>query len=144
MSAQPSTIRASDAPTVEQGLHSDESLATAARVLAFWHEQRNVSALKALEAFPSLAENKSLFLDLVLEEYQLQRHQRPAVDIHSFCQQFEPLGSLMNRSILRALEVQEYLDCHPELLQLVTDFEWPAVGDSLQGFHVIEELGAEL
>lgn len=51
------------------------------------------------------------------------------------------MGSAVERSIFRAIEVQHYLDDHPELLRLTCDFEWPAAGDCLQGFQVIEELG---
>ena len=52
---------------------------------------------------------------------------------------FDVLAVRLNIQFL--LQVQTYLDCHPELLKLVSDFQWPEAGDCLQGFRVVEELG---
>ena len=141
MSVQPSTIRASTEPTVENDIHSDESLAATARILAYWHEQHDTNALAAIEAFPNLLQKKTLLLDLVLEDYKSRRQASPGIQIREFCEQFRCFGGSLEHSIFRALEVQTYLDCHPELLQLVSDFQWPEAGDCLQGFRVVEELG---
>lgn len=139
MSSHPTTIRVTTEATLEDKSLSDAPSATV-RILDFWRNQSNARIQRTIEAFPSLAANKSLLLDLILKEFKLQRQEFP-VPIDDFCDQFRHLDSSMEQSIVRALEVQEFLDDHPELLEHVVDFQWPSPGDFLQSFQVVEELG---
>jgi serine/threonine protein kinase len=140
MNSHQSTVRCASAPTIGDGGQSGCRPAEIAAIEDFWSKQSDEMVLRTIDAFPALATDKSLLLDLVLKEYKLRGEQRP-VSRDEFCEQFHCLGESMERSIVRALEVQAYLDEHRELLGLITDFEWPKPGDNLQGFQVVEELG---
>lgn len=136
----PTTVRTSAGPTVNDiGVGAAESSAVA-RIMEYWRKQTDASVMQAIEEFPSLLENKSLLLDLVLKDFQ-HRRQNSQIPIDEYCENFRQFGSSIEQSIFRALEVQDYFDAHPELLELVARFDWPSSGDYLQGFQVVEELG---
>src|SRR3972149_272486 len=58
-----------------------------------------------------------------------------------FSDRYRELNSTLRRSIVRLLEVQDYLDSHPDLLELVEAFEWPEIGDVIHRFQIVDELG---
>lgn len=140
MSDYPTTVRVPAFPTIERNVASNATRSSEQQVRHFWRNQQNPSVLQTLEEFPSLLENQSLLLDLVIEEFQ-GCQQEEAVSVDRFCEQFQHLGSSLEQSLFRAVEVQDYLNRHPELLELVTEFGWPKPGDSLEGFAVVDELG---
>jgi hypothetical protein len=94
-----------------------------------------------LQAFPSLVNDRALFLDLVREEYKACRRDTPHVAIDQFSKQFCEFGTSLEQSIIRLLQVEDYFDRHPELLQLVEAYAWPEPGQVVQGFQILEEMG---
>lgn len=95
----------------------------------------------ASQSTPSPLQGKSLFLNMVLEDYKEEQRESPDLSISHFLERFSGLGNSIRQSAVRLLEVQQYLDGHPELLDLVEQFAWPASGDTVQGFCILEELG---
>lgn len=139
MTGRPSTIRTSEERTIEAPASSDAPRCVS-RIVKFWREQADANVIRTCEAFPFLPANRSLLLDLAVEEFKLKRNAN-ASDARRYCARFRKFGESVENSIFRAIEVQNYLDCHPELMELVVDFQWPSPGDSLEGFLVLEELG---
>jgi len=140
MSNHSTTIRMTTERTIEDECAPFASLSATKPVIDYWQQQSDANVLRTLEAFPSLVENKSLLIDLIVREYKLKRLKH-SVPLDEFCGQFRHLSHTIEKSIFRALEVQEYLDDHPELLELVAEFEWPRAGDCLHSFQIVEELG---
>src|SRR5207245_1928549 len=70
-------------------------------------------------------QDRSLLLGLAIEEYEAQRDSQPGMDLDRHCHRFREFGSSIERSILRQLEAQRYLDDHPELLEALSLPEWP-------------------
>jgi eukaryotic-like serine/threonine-protein kinase len=118
-----------------------EALSAIDRVRRFWKNDAGMDVQRTIREFPSLVYEKSLLLDLVLEEFKARRRAAPELTVQSYCSQFQFVGAGIQQSIFRLLEVQDYLDRHPELLELAEDFNWPEPGDDIQGFCVVEELG---
>src|SRR3990172_7207012 len=118
MSSHPTTIRAAAAPTVEDCGAARTTRALAESMMQYCQRQSDAKVLRTIQAFPALANDKSLLLDLILKEYKLRQNDQ-STPIVEFCQQFQFLGDSMEQSILRALEVQKYLDEHPELLGFI-------------------------
>jgi len=141
MSVQRSTIRGVSDSSVNDRLVSPAQTHYAEEILAYWRQQPDPDVMVALKVFPSLVHQKSLFLDLVLEEYKTHRDESPRVAPARFSDRYRELNSTLRRSIVRLLEVQDYLDSHPELLELVEAFEWPEIGDVIHRFQIVDELG---
>ena len=140
---QNSTIRlsASDGST-SPNFQPDDYAVEAAKIAARW---RRSDAARLAERFQNkdlLRRHKSLVLNLVIEDCQKVKdskssQERP-LDLAS---RFQGLGDSLEQSIYRQLEVQQYLDEHPELLQQESCFSWPELGDRFRDFEVIDELG---
>jgi serine/threonine protein kinase len=140
MSGQPSTIRTSNQPTIGDPFETDGSPDVAESIVRYWREEAGASVVRTFEAYPSLASRRSLLIDLAVEEFKASCG-NSGFDVQDYCKQFRRFGSHFEQSIHRAIEVQQYLDEHPELLGFVADFSWPSSGESLKGFEVLEELG---
>jgi len=89
-----------------------------------------------------LRRHKSLVLNLILEDYQREKSTvDQSIPLQEYCRRFHGMGDSFEQSIVRQLEVQQYLDHHPELINLESAFVWPEPGDNFLQFNVLEEIG---
>ena len=131
---------ASSRPTVPlAGREQYDNEATA--ILEKWQENNNRLRDRLFFDPECLRRHKSLVLGLILEDYQNKKKVKHSVAIQEYCEQFAGFGESLEQSIFRQLEVQQYLDSHPELLDLDLSFEWPEPGSTFIHFKVLEELG---
>jgi serine/threonine protein kinase len=80
-------------------------------------------------------------LNLAIDEFRAYRTAKPDLDLDQHCRRFREFGSSIERSIFRQLETQRFIDDHPELMELFHEPRWPEVGEEVDGFAVLEELG---
>jgi serine/threonine protein kinase len=104
-------------------------------------ESSSTSVARLLDAFPQLTSDKAFVLDLAVDEFRKRRQEVPSLAVEEYCREFRGLGASLSHSIMRAVDVQDFIDRHPEFLQLVGEFEWPTIGDHLHNFQIVEELG---
>src|SRR5690606_26281440 len=124
-----STFRSTIDPTVNQ-LADQPAFASLQREIAEeWSEQGEADLVGAIQRHPELLHEKSLLLNLAINEYRTTAQQQPQVELGAFCSRFRPFGHSIERSIFRQLETQQYLDEHPELLEFLRTPEWPEPGD---------------
>jgi serine/threonine protein kinase/Flp pilus assembly protein TadD len=82
----------------------------------------------------------SVHSKLVDQAYDLfcrLRDQGEAVDPDEFCARYPAVQS----SLGRLLEAHQYVERHPELVDVGPDASWPVPGDVFAGFHLVRELG---
>lgn len=114
----------------------------AADIRSLWHRHGCHHVTSQLRDTNTLHRHKSLLLNLILEEYDKDKQgPHSSIQLEEYCQRYLGLGESLERSIYRQLEVREYLDHHPELLQLEGGFNWPEPGETFLNFAVLEELG---
>lgn len=92
----------------------------------------NPDAREVLEAHPGLRADRSLVLDLALEEYCVRTERGEAVDAHVFCDRFPSHRTSLRRLISahRLLEADEGLPV-----------SWPQPGETFARFLLRRELG---
>lgn len=109
-----------------------------------WRVNRGRRIDGPLKNSECLRRHKSLVLNLILEDYQREKAKNAvgqSIPIQEYCSRFDGLGHSFEQSIFRQLEVQQYLDYHPELINLETVFDWPEPGEKFLQFDIFEELG---
>ncbi|MEM7311763.1 MAG: serine/threonine-protein kinase [Planctomycetota bacterium] len=100
-----------------------------------WRAGGEPDAVGAFSNHPSLKGNRSLMLDVALEEYSIRKERGQEVDVAQFCSRFPEI----QKSLMRQIDVFNYLDEIPDLFD---EIDWPDAGDTLFGkFVVCEELG---
>lgn len=82
--------------------------------------------------------SRSALLDLAYDEYCVREEAGEAININQFCDRFPAIRS----SLQRQLDVHRLLQENPELLQEVSDAQWPSVPGPFLGFSLGQELGA--
>jgi serine/threonine protein kinase len=119
-----------------------KGLAEFARELTLrWERDKAADLVDAIQTKPDLLTEKSLLLGLALQEYKIRRAQTETFDLGSHCERFSCLDATIQQSIVRQLQVQSYLEKHPELLEELSEPDWPVCGDFFGPFEVLEELG---
>jgi len=106
-----------------------------------WSQGEAPDLVRLLEENSELRSQRSLVIDLAVDQYHVMRRRGHLSDINQYCDPFAPLGGALHSSIYRQIEVERYLDDHPELRLIEQQIEWPAIGDTIAGFHVLEEVG---
>ena len=139
MKSGSSTFRVAADPTHGEAGLARLSPKLQAKVLELCSQQAGRSQHAGLAS--GIAAEKSVLLDLVLHDFKLSHRSNPELTIEEFCSHFECLGTTLHASIVRAIDVQDFVDKHPELLGLNCEIEWPAIGDQIATFQVLEELG---
>lgn len=135
-----STIRSAAEQTI--GEVPATSPATLRDVISVeWRQSGQVDLVSALRRHPPLLRDRSLLLNLAIEEYQAKRRHQLSVDLEGHCQRFHEFGRSVQLSILRQLEAQRYIDDHPEFLEALCSPDWPDLDEKFGSFHVLEELG---
>ena len=114
----------------------------AAKIYELWKTRnwQNSSASPIDSA--CLNRHKSLILNLAVEDYKKERlKSKDGLLLDEHCRQYSGLGTPLEHSIFRQLEVQQFLDENPEWLGDQFLFEWPEPNDTFLNFQVLEELG---
>ena len=141
MTRLPSTMRSA----VDETVTSHEKVHVVARIAenirGLWQQAGSTDVLAAIEKHPTLLHEKSILLDLVLDDYKAKQESFSSLHLSKYCDQFQGLGDSIQHSIYRQLQVQQYIDENPELLALVQKIEWPSPRDLVQGYYILEELG---
>jgi len=106
-----------------------------------WSQNHSHSLASYLKEHPELCSDNSLVIDLAIDEYRLQRSQGQISSIGQYCKPFSTVGAAIQSSIYRQIEVERYLDDHPDLRLVEEQTDWPSAGDEIAGYRVLEELG---
>jgi len=136
-----STQPAGNDPTVASNNPTSSLQELADKLRSGWSQNRSPSLASFLKEHPELCSDNSLVIDLAIDEYRLQRSQGQVSNIGQYCKPFSAVGSALQSSIYRQIEVERYLDDHPDLRLAEEQTEWPSAGDEIAGYHVLEELG---
>jgi serine/threonine protein kinase len=94
-------------------------------------------ARSILRRNPQAANERSTVVDLAYEEYCRKTDAGEQLDIRAFAARFPDI----QQSLIRVLEVHEYLEQNPESTLAEFSPQWPEVGDDFLGFSLVAELG---
>lgn len=90
----------------------------------------------------ALRRHKSLILDLVVEDCAQWNEQTGGqTAVLDLADRYQGLGHSLEKSIVRQLEVQQYLGENPELLEFDAKSDWPTPDERFGEFDILEELG---
>ena len=106
-------------------------------IKAQWREGQSPDAKTCLHRHPSIARQKSLALELAYEEYCLREEAGDTVNIQRFCGNFPSIS----HSLMKQIEVHQWIELNPEGLASSSRISWPKLGDTFFGFKVLDELG---
>ncbi len=81
--------------------------------------------------------DRSVVIDGAYDEYRRRRDNHESVDIHEFCQQY----SQVYHSLVRQIEVEEYLRENPLVAEQALQTAWPELGEVFFGCQISEEIG---
>src|SRR3954465_7827862 len=109
------TIRSDADPTVAE-LRQASALLTEA-IVSQWSRSGQADMVVVLREHPSLLRDRSVLLNLAIEEYEARYHASGELDLEKHCARFKEFGNSIQRSILRQLEVQRFIDREPDLLR---------------------------
>lgn len=108
------------------------------RVIAGWHESEQPDARGAMEQVPGLEAHRSWALELAYEEYCIRQERGEPLNVSQYCRRFPTI----HKSLARQLEVHQYVNEHPEVLDRTNRVRWPEQGDVVcNKFAMVEELG---
>lgn len=141
MNRDPSTLRTDLDATLSDPAAEQRRIELPDLVKAEWSRSGEPDLVEALHRHPQLLRDRSLLLNLALDEYKDRRVSNSNFDLQRHCQRFHSFGSSIEKSIFRQLETQRYIDDHPELLELFGEPIWPEPDDDFGDFLVRDELG---
>jgi eukaryotic-like serine/threonine-protein kinase len=136
----PSTFRSADDQTIGPSVEPARA-ALEERVASEWRSTGERDLVGAIHRNPQLLAERSLLLNLAIDEFRACRASDGSFDLDNHCGRFRQFGSSVERSIFRQLETQRYIDDHPDLLDLFGEPKWPEIGEAFVDFDVLEELG---
>jgi serine/threonine protein kinase len=102
--------------------------------------QRRVTSANSSERNSQGISERSIVIEQAVNEFFSLRATLPNLSPGEFCQRFADLGSSIQSSIGRQLELETFLKRTP-WLELNARADWPSVGERIGSFIVIEELG---
>ncbi|MEX2169002.1 MAG: protein kinase [Pirellulales bacterium] len=141
MNRDPSTFRAADDATWGDPLAEQRRFKLPELIKADWVRTGQPDLVASIAQHPQILRDRSVLLNLAIEEYKERSDDASELDLHGYCERFHRFGSSIQQSILRQLETQRYLDAHPELLELFGEPVWPELREPFGDFLVLEELG---
>lgn len=106
-----------------------------------WRQSGQVDLVAALQRHPIALHNQSLLLNLAIAEYESHCRTDASLDLYQHCARFRQFGSSIELPILRTLELRRLFLDNPELLRSCCESDWPAHGDELGKFRVLETIG---
>jgi hypothetical protein len=101
MNGGSSTIRHTGEVTHRDSLDKSNRLRLLDLIVAQWSQSSNPDLVSALDDNPYILRDRSLLLDLAIEEYKALRSRRTDLDLDSHCRRFLRFGSSVQRSIFR-------------------------------------------
>jgi len=122
-----------DAPT----LNADDAKSLASEIIARSGDSDVFDAGSILENHPELAQYRSVVVDLAYEEFCRRVDAGEAADPQEFARRFPDVA----QSLLKVLEVHQYLDHHPDAFAPDGSQQWPAAGEEVAGFTIVREIG---
>jgi serine/threonine protein kinase len=102
-----------------------------------WRSGERPDAESLLRRHPALAENRSLAIDLIYEEFCLRHEQGDTLVPSTFCERFPHY----EQSLSKMLAVHETLEESTRALTPAAKSPWPKIGDSFLGYELVEALG---
>jgi tetratricopeptide (TPR) repeat protein len=110
-------------------------------VIERWRSGEQPNTAKVLDSHPELRAQHSVVLNLAAEEYELRKQAGEKLSRKDFSDRFPSF----QKSIVRDLEVREYMAEHPDISSdMAAEFAgpaWPQLGDDLADFTIAEALG---
>lgn len=137
-----STLHPFDDATVEGPEAAIQSAHLEQLITRQWQAGEIPDLVGAIARHPEVLDNRSVLLNLAMIEYREYQLHSPNVALQDYCDRFSNFGRSVQQSIFRQLETQQYLDNHPELLDMLEIPQWPEVGEVFGTFRLIEELGS--
>lgn len=104
---------------------------------AEWSAVGDADLVDSVRRHPDLLRDQSLLLSLAVDEYNVRNRGIVEPELKEHCARFRKFGTSIYNSIFRRLDAKRYFDKHQELFEI----QWPELGDTLEQFYVIEELG---
>ncbi|MGE3406510.1 MAG: protein kinase [Pirellulales bacterium] len=102
-----------------------------------WRTGARPSAADWLAQYPDLRENRSLLLDIALEEFHQRQMAGEDTDSAAICRQFpEHAGE-----IGRLLSIHRLMQNNPAMFPHAAQPHWPSVGEEFQGCRLLAEMG---
>ncbi len=95
----------------------------------------------ALEAYPILSADKSIFLDLVEWDFRRRSDNQSTLTPHEYCAQFRSLPNDYWESAYRLVEVHQFFGQRSLEFPALPQPRWPEAGTTYEGFEIEEELG---
>jgi len=143
-STQPhSTTRlADDQGSTEPEIDPLRKAEVTSQIRGYWNARNGETNAAPSLDLSCLYRHKSLVLSLVTEDYtrECEKSGQPVI-LQEFCRRYHGLGTPLENSIFRRLEVEEVINENPEAFETWHLFEWPEPGDTFLQFQVLEELG---
>ncbi len=118
-------------------LDAEEAKALASEIIACTSPDEAFDAGLILENHPGLAEHRSVVVDLAYEEFCRRVEAGEAADPKEFARRFPGVA----QSLLKVLEVHEYLEQHPNAFVKKPSPGWPEAGEQISGFTLVREIG---
>ena len=118
-------------------LSRKDAAALASEIIAGTGPGEEFDAQSILEDHPGLAQYGSIVVDLAYEEFVRRVDAGENTDLHEFAGRFHEVSS----SLMKVLEVHEYLETHPEEFCAEPAVRWPQEGDEVACFTLVRELG---
>lgn len=115
----------------------DEAKALASEIIACAPEQEVFDAASILANHPELTRYRSVVVDLAYEEFCRRVDAGEAADPHEFARRFPDVA----QSLLKVLEVHQYLEHHPDAFAPDASPPWPQAGEEVGGFSLVHEVG---
>lgn len=129
-----STMKTSLDPTLTSPRDGDRELKIRQQIWAEWRDQGESDIIETLRRHPELLAQRSLLLELVLDEYESRRENK-TVDLAEHCNRFRKLGESFYHSVQRQLAVHRFCEESDD------EPNWPEPGAVLGGFDIEEQLG---
>jgi serine/threonine protein kinase len=134
-----STIRSANDPTIAGTSVTAPGPALQELIESEWRQLGQADLVRSLQRHPILLRDRSLLMNLAVEEFRVRRTVADINDLPQYCERFREFGGSVERSILRQLEAQRYVD--DNFTELFAQPSWPTIGEAFGAFDVLEELG---
>ncbi len=119
------------------GEHHDPAI-LASVIKERWRQGENPNAADVLRRYPEIAHDRSLSLDIALEEYCLRKEQGQVIESQTYCRRFPEIEC----SLARQIQVCNYLEENSDVFSGINSVVWPQAGDVFfEKFLIREELG---
>jgi serine/threonine protein kinase len=141
MKVASSTVRSLDNATVTDSVASRDNTSLRRTIETEWQEKGEVDLVWALHRHPRIARDRSLLLNLAVQEFRERRKRHDISDLIDYCTRFREFGDSIELTIRRQLEAQRFVDDNLELSRLIPNPQWPNVGEAFGKFFVLEEMG---